>query len=563
VERIWHKRYPPGIPAAIDPSRYSTLVDLLGECFGKFHDRTAFVCMNKVMTYGELDETSRAFGAWLQRKGLQKGARVAVMMPNVLQYPVVLVGILRAGYAVVNTNPLYTPRELELQLEGSGAEAIVVLENFAHRLEQVIARTNVKHVVIASTGDLLGMVKGAVVNFVVRWARKMVPAYALPGATPFNAAIAAGKAILLNGPPLGPEDIALLQYTGGTTGIAKGAILQHRNLVANMLQIEAWIQPVLEKEPKVDQLTILAALPLYHIFGFTACFLLSIHTGGQCILVPDPRDIPNLIKELAKVRINYFPGINTLYNALLDHPEFGKIDWSLLKCAVGGGTAVQQAVAERWFRATGCPILEGYGLTETSPVLTCKPATATEWSGTIGLPLPSTDISIRDDDNNEVPLGERGEICAHGPQVMAGYWRLPDQTAAAMTPDGYFRTGDIGIIDETGRVKIVDRKKDMISVSGFNVFPSEVEAVVAGHPGVRECAAIGVPDARSGERIKLFAVRSDPNLTEAALRAYCLERLTNYKVPKFVEFRAELPHTNVGKVLRRQLRDESQQPKAA
>ena len=559
VERIWHRRYPPGIPAEIDTSGYSTLVALLEESFEKFRDRTAFVCMDKALTYHDLEEISRAFGAWLQSKGLQKGARVAIMMPNVLQYPVVLVGILRAGYTVVNTNPLYTPRELELQLEGSGAEAIIVLENFAHTLEQVIAQTNVKHVVVASMGDLLGMVKGAVVNFVVRWVKKMVPAYTLPGATPFNAAIAAGKGMQLNRPQLGPDDIALLQYTGGTTGIAQGAILQHHNLVANMLQIEAWVQPVLEK---VDQLTVLAALPLYHIFGFTACFLLSIHAGGQCILIPNPRDIPNLIKELAKSTVNYLPAVNTLYNALLNHPDFGKIDWSMLKCAVGGGMAVQQAVAERWFRATGCPIVEGYGLSETSPVLTCNPVTATEWSGTIGLPLPSTDISIRDDDNNELPVGERGEICARGPQVMAGYWQLPDQTTAAMTPDGYFRTGDIGVIDEVGRVRIVDRKKDMIAVSGFNVYPNEVEAVVSGHPGVLECAAIGIPDVRSGEAVKLFVVRNDPNLTEEELLAYCQAHLTNYKVPKSVEFKAELPHTYIGKVLRRQLRDANQQPKA-
>jgi long-chain acyl-CoA synthetase len=499
----------------------------------------------------------------LQSKGLQTGARVAIMMPNVLQYPVVIVGILRAGYTVVNTNPLYTARELELQLKGAGAEAIIVLENFARTLEQAIAKTNVKHVVVASMGDLLGMVKGAIVNFVVRWARKMVPAYALPGATPFNAAIAAGKGMVLNRPQLGPEEIALLQYTGGTTGIAKGAMLLHRNLVANMLQIEAWLQPGLEKEPKVDRLTVMAALPLYHIFGFTACFLLGIHTGGQCILIPNPRDIPNLIKELTKHSVNYLPAVTTLYTALLNHPDFGKIDWSMLKCAVGGGMAVQQTVAERWFRATGCPIVEGYGLSETSPVLTCNPVTATEWSGTIGLPIPSTDVSIRDDDNNEVPLRERGEICARGPQVMPGYWQLPDETAAVMTPDGYFRTGDIGLMDEVGQVRIVDRKKDMISVSGFNVYPNEVEAVVSGHPGVRECAAIGIPDARSGEAVKLFAVRNDPNLTEEELLAYCQTHLTNYKVPKSVEFKAELPHTYIGKVLRRQLRDEKQRSKAA
>ena len=556
MERAWLKHYPPGTPAEIETSRYSSLVALLEESFDKYHDHTAFVCMDKALTYHDLDDTSRAFGAWLQSKGLQKGARVAIMMPNVLQYPIVIVGILRAGYTVVNTNPLYTARELELQLKGSGAEAIIVLENFAHTLEQAIARTNVKHVVIASMGDLLGMVKGAILNLIVRWAKKMVPAYELPEATPFNAAIAAGKGMALNRPQLGPDDLALLQYTGGTTGIPKGVMLLHRNLVANMLQIEAWIQPVLEKEPKVDRLTIVAALPLYHIFAFTACFLVGFHTGGQCILIPDPRNIPNLIKELAKRTVNYLPAVNTLYNALLNHPDFGKIDWGMLKCAVGGGMAVQQAVAERWFRATGCPIVEGYGLSETSPVLTCNLVTATEWSGTIGLPIPSTDISIRDDDNNEVLLGEAGEICARGPQVMPGYWQLPDETARVMTPDGYFRTGDIGVINEMGQVRIVDRKKDMISVSGFKVYPNEIEAVVSGHPGVRECAAIGIPHARSGEVVKLFVVTNDPNLTEEELLAYCQMHLTDYKIPKSVEFKPELPHTYVGKVLRRQLRDE-------
>jgi long-chain acyl-CoA synthetase len=560
VERPWLKHYPPETPAEIETSRYSSLVALLEESFDKYRDHTAFVCMDKALTYHDLDDTSRAFGAWLQSKGLQKGARIAIMMPNVLQYPIVVVGVLRAGYTVVNTNPLYTARELELQLEGSGAEAIIVLENFAHTLEQVIARTNVKHVIIASMGDLLGMVKGAIVNLIVRWARKMVPAYSLPEATPFSGAIAAGKGMPLNKPQLGPDDLALLQYTGGTTGSPKGAMLLHRNLVANMLQIEAWIQPVLEEEPKVDRLTILAALPLYHIFAFTACFLVGFHTGGQCILIPDPRNIPNLVKELTKRPVHYFPAVNTLYNALLHHPDFGKIDWNMLKCAVGGGMAVQQAVAERWFRATRCPIVEGYGLSETSPVLTCNLATATEWSGTIGLPIPSTDISIRGDDNHEVPLGEAGEICARGPQVMPGYWQLPDETASVMTPDGYFRTGDIGVINEMGQVRIVDRKKDMISVSGFNVYPSEIEAVVSGHPGVRECAAIGIPHARSGEVVKLFVVVDDPNLTEEEVLAYCQTHLTNYKVPKSVEFKPELPHTYVGKVLRRQLRDEPKKP---
>jgi len=555
MERIWLQHYPPGVPAEIDVGKYSSLVALLEESFAKYRDRTAFVCMDKAMTYGDLDEMSGAFGAWLQSRGLRKGARVAVMMPNVLQYPVVIVGILRAGYTVVNTNPLYVPRELQHQLKDSGAEAIVVLENFAHTLEKVIEKTDVKHVVVASMGDLLGMMRGSIVNLIVRWAKKMVPAYALPGATRFNAAVAAGKGMRLNEPQVGPDDVALLQYTGGTTGLAKGAILLNRNVVGNMLQIDAWLQPVLDKEPRVDRLTVMAALPLYHIFAFTACFLLSIHTGGLCVLIPNPRDIPNLIKELAKRKVNHFPAVNTLYNALLDHPDFGRIDWSLLKCAVGGGMAVQQMVAERWLKATGCPVVEGYGMSETSPVLTCNSPHITEWNGTIGLPMPSTDIFIRDDDDNDVALGEIGEICARGPQVMPGYWQLPDETAAVMTHDSCFRTGDIGVMDETGHVRIVDRKKDMITVSGFKVYPSEVEAVASSHPGVFECAAIGVPDARSGEIVKLFVVKKNPRLTEAELLTHCRTELTPYKVPKSVEFRTELPKTNVGKILRRELRD--------
>ncbi len=558
MERIWLQHYPLGVPAEIDVAKYSSLVALLEESFARYRDRTAFVCMDKAMTYGDLDEMSRAFGAWLQSKGLRKGARVAIMMPNVLQYPVVIVVILRAGYTVVNTNPLYVSRELQHQLKDSGAEAIVVLENFAHTLEKVIAKTDVKHVVVASMGDLLGMMRGTIVNLIVRWAKKMVPAYALPGSTRFNAAIAAGKGMRLNEPQVGPDDVALLQYTGGTTGLAKGAILLNRNVVGNMLHIDAWLQPVLDKEPRVDRLTVMAALPLYHIFAFTACFLLSIHTGGLCILIPNPRGIPNLIKELAKRKVNHFPAVNTLYNALLDHSDFGRIDRSLLKCAVGGGMAVQQTVAERWLKATGCPVVEGYGMSETSPVLTCNSPHITEWNGTIGLPMPSTDIFIRDDDDNDVALGEIGEICARGPQVMPGYWQLPDETAAVMTNDGCFRTGDIGVMDATGHVRIVDRKKDMITVSGFKVYPSEVEAVASDHPGVFECAAIGVPDARSGEIVKLFVVKKDSSLTEAELLAHCRMELTPYKVPKSVEFMTELPKTNVGKILRRELRDEPQ-----
>ena len=558
MERIWLKHYPLGVSAEIDPSRYVSLVAMLEESFAKYRERTAFICMDKGMTYGETDEMSRAFGAWLQSRGLSKGARVAIMMPNVLQYPVAICAILRAGFIVVNTNPLYTADELKTQLKDAGAEAIVVLENFAHLLQQAIGKTSIKHVVVASMGDLVGLMKGTIVNLVVRWVKKMVPAYSLPDATPFNAALAAGKSMTLTTPELGSDDLAFLQYTGGTTGIAKGAMLLHRNVVANMLQIDEWLKPVLEDEPKVDRLTVMAALPLYHIFALTACFLLSVRTGGQSILIPNPRDIPNLIKELAKHKVNHFPAVNTLYDALLNHPDFGKIDWSMLKCAVGGGTAVQKSVADRWRKATRSPLWEGYGLSETSPVLTCNPPIASGWDGTIGLPMPSTDISIRDDDNNEVPLGKPGEICARGPQVMPGYWKRPDETAKVMTPDGFFLTGDIGIMDETGRTRIVDRKKDMITVSGFKVYPNEVEAAVSSHPGVLECGVIGIPDPRSGEAVKLFVVKKDPNLTEADLVAYCRTRLTPYKVPRLVEFKTELPKTNVGKILRRQLREGSQ-----
>ena len=557
MERIWLKHYPPGISSEIDPLRYTSLVAMLEESFAKYRERTAFICMDKGLTYGETDEMSRAFGAWLQSRGLEKGARVAIMMPNVLQYPVAICAVLLAGFTVVNTNPLYTAHELETQLKDAGAEAIIVLENFAHVLQQAIGRTSVKHVVVASMGDLLGMVKGTIVNLVVRRVKKMVPAYSLPGATPFNAALAAGKSMTLIKPGLGSDDLAFLQYTGGTTGIAKGAMLLHRNVVANMLQLDEWLKPVLENEPKVDRLTVMAALPLYHIFALTGCFLLGLRTGGQSILIPNPRDISSLIKELDKYKVNHFPAVNTLYDALLNHPGFGKIDWSMLKCAVGGGMAVQKSVADRWFRATGTPLWEGYGLSETSPVLTCNSPVDLEWNGTIGLPMPSTDISIRDDDNNEVPLGEPGEICARGPQVMPGYWKRPDETANVMTADGFFLTGDIGIMDETGRTRIVDRKKDMITVSGFKVYPSEVEAVVSSHPGVLECGVIGVPDLRSGEAVKLFVVKKDTNLTEAILITYCKTRLTPYKVPRLVEFRTELPKTNLGKILRRQLRDES------
>jgi long-chain acyl-CoA synthetase len=563
MDRIWLKNYPPGVPADIDPSSYESLVALLEESFAKFQDRKAFICMDKSISYGELDAMSRDFAAYLQHSGLKFGDRVAVMMPNVLQYPVATAGILRAGMTVVNVNPLYTPRELEHQLNDSGAEAIVILENFATTLEKVIKNTRVKHIVLANMGDLLGFPKGAIVNLVVRRVKKMVPAYSLPGAVQFKAALSAGKGKPLATRKIAPDDVAFLQYTGGTTGVSKGATLLHRNIVANVLQNDAWLQPALSKEPKVDQLFIVTALPLYHIFALTACFLLSVRAGGVCLLIPNPRDIPGLVKELQKYKPSNFPAVNTLYNAMLNHPDFGKIDFSQLKASNGGGMAVQRAVADRWIKATGCPIIEGYGLSETSPTLTCNTADSAGFSGTIGYPVPSTEISIRDDDGKEVAIGLPGEICARGPQVMAGYWQRPEETAQVMTRDGFFRTGDIGVMDENGMVKIVDRKKDMVLVSGFNVYPNEVEDVLAMHPGVLECAVIGVPDTASGEAVKAFVVRRDPALTEDELRQFAAKELTNYKRPKFIEFRDELPKTPVGKILRRALRDEKVAQKAA
>lgn len=562
MERIWLKQYPPGVPADIEPTQYASLVDLLEESFAKFADRKAFICMDKSISYRDLDQMSVALAAYLQGRGLQRGARVAIMMPNVLQYPVATAAVLRAGYAVVNVNPLYTPRELEHQLKDSGAEAIIVLENFAHTVEQVIARTQVKHVIVASMGDLLGF-KGVIVNLVVRRVKKMVPAWSLPGAVAFNDAISAGRGMTFSKPKLSPGDVAFLQYTGGTTGLSKGATLLHRNIVANVLQNDAWLQPALAAPPHVDQLMVVCALPLYHIFALTACYLLAVRAGGCNLLIPNPRDIPGFIKELAKYQVNSFPAVNTLYNGLMHHPDFKKLDFSKLKISNGGGMAVQRPVADQWKAITGCFIAEGYGLSETSPTLTCNPATATEFSGSIGIPVPSTYISIRDDDGNEVPLGQPGEICAKGPQVMSGYWNRPEETAKVMTADGYFRTGDIGIMDEKGYTKIVDRKKDMILVSGFNVYPNEVEEVIASHPGVLECAVIGIPDSKSGEAVKAFVVKKDPNLTADAIIAFCHEQLTGYKVPKHIEFRTELPKTNVGKILRRQLRDETKADEAA
>ncbi len=555
TERPWLRHYPPGVAAEIDTSKYPSLVAMFEESFAAYRDRPAFVCMDKVLTFGELDQASRALAAWLQARGMKRGDRVAIMMPNVLQYPVAIAAILRAGFTAVNVNPLYKPRELEFQLNDSRAEAIIVLENFAHVLEEALPLTPVKHVIVASMGDLLGAVKGVIVNLMARHVKKMVPSYELPDVTTFSDLLTDGRKLAFRRPDIGPDDVAFLQYTGGTTGVAKGATLLHRNLVANLLQVVAWHEPMIAVPPPVDRMIIVTALPLYHIFALTACFLFGIYSGGQCVLIPNPRDINGLVKEMAKYRVTMFPAVNTLYNALLHHPDFGKLDWSMLKSAVAGGMAVQKAVANAWFKATGRPIIEGYGLSETSPVLTCNRGDIAQWTGTIGFPLPSTDISIRDDDNKEVAMGERGEICARGPQVMPGYWRRPEETAQVMTVDGFFRTGDIGVMDGDGRVSIVDRKKDMISVSGFKIFPNEVEDVAMMQGGVLECAAVGVPDEKSGEAVKLFAVKKKPELSDHDLREFMATELAGYKVPKYIEFRDELPKTNVGKILRRALRD--------
>ncbi len=555
MEKIWIKSYPQGVPAEIDYTRYRSLVQLLEESFSKYAQRNAYVCMDKFMTYAELDIMSKKLGAWLQGQGLSKGARVAIMMPNVLQYPVAIAAVLRAGYTVVNVNPLYTPRELEHQLNDSGAEAIIILENFACTLEKVIARTKIKIAVVATMGDLLGGLKGAIVNFVVRNIKKMVPAYSLPHAVRFNHVIKRGAQMTLHPVELGQDNIAFLQYTGGTTGLSKGAMLSHRNVIANLLQNEAWLEPAMNKDPKVEAMTFLCALPLYHIFALTVCCLMGTRLGGMNILIPNPRDIPGLVKEMGKYKINLLPAVNTLYNGLLNNPDFAKLDFSALKLCNGGGMAVQKAVNDRWLQVTGKSIIEGYGLSETAPVATGNPSDSITFSGTIGLPIPSTDIAILDDDSKPVPLGQPGEIAIRGPQVMVGYWNRPEETANVMTADGFFKSGDIGIMDERGYVTIVDRKKDMVLVSGFNVYPTEVEGVVAMHPGVLECAVVGVADETTGEAVKLFVVRRDPDLTAEQLMDYCQQQLTNYKRPKHIEFRNDLPKTNVGKILRRELRD--------
>ncbi len=560
-DRIWLGSYPPGVPADIDPSQYTSLVALMEEAFRQYGDRVAYSFMGRDVTYAETDVQSRDLAAYLQGLGLAKGDRVAIMMPNVPQYPVAVAAVLRAGLVVVNVNPLYTPRELEHQLKDSGAKAIVIIENFAHTLQACIAQTPVKHVVLASMGDRLGFLKGAVVNYVVRHVKKLVPEFQLPGAVRYNDALSKGAGAKLAAPSLQPDDVALLQYTGGTTGVSKGAVLLHRNVIANVLQSEAWNLPAMAQVPAGEQPTTVCALPLYHIFAFTVNMMLSLRTGGKTILIPNPRDLPAVLKELSKHTFHSFPAVNTLFNGLAHHPDFNTVNWKNLRVSLGGGMAVQGAVAKLWLEKTGCPICEGYGLSETSPSASCNPITAKEFTGTIGVPLPSTYMKLIDDEGQEVTgAGRTGEIAIKGPQVMAGYWQRPDETAKVMTADGYFRSGDIGVVDERGFFKIVDRKKDMVLVSGFNVYPNEVEDVVAAMPGVLECAVVGVPDEKTGEAVKLVIVRRPPaagaeELTEAQVREFCKANLTGYKQPRVIEFRTELPKTPVGKILRRELRD--------
>ncbi|MDF1631569.1 long-chain-fatty-acid--CoA ligase [Mycoplana sp. MJR14] len=552
-DRIWLSSYPPGTPAEIPPLAYESIGDALVHYCDKYADRPAFISMGKALSFRDLETQSARIGAWLQSLGLAKGDRVAVMMPNILQNPVTVYGILRAGFTVVNVNPLYTPRELEHQLNDSGAKVLFVLENFAHTVQQAIGRTGVKDVVVCSMGDMLGL-KGHVVNLIVRRVKKLVPAWSLPGHHPFSSVMAKSAGLSLGEAKVARTDIAFLQYTGGTTGVSKGAMLTHANLLSNMEQMGIWLETAFIGKQKPERMVFLCALPLYHIFALTVNSLAGLLTGATNILIANPRDIPALVKDMATYRVNVFPGLNTLFNALMNNAEFQKIDFSDLALTFGGGMSVQHPVAERWHKMTGCPIAEGYGLSETSPVATANRLDTSSFTGTIGMPLPSTDVDIRDDEGNSLPIGTVGEICIRGPQVMAGYWQRPDETARVMTADGFFRTGDVGFMNEEGLIKIVDRKKDMILVSGFNVFPNEVEEVAMTLPGVLECAAIGIPDEHSGEAVKLFVVRRDPNLTEAAVKAHCADNLTNYKRPRFVEFRNELPKSNVGKILRRELR---------
>ena len=556
MEKIWFAEYQKtGIPETVElPAENTSLVDIFESNFKKFGSREAFIFMDKVITFNELDAASRKFATYLQSLGLAKGSRVAVMMPNVLQYPVVAIGVLRAGLILVNVNPLYTSRELEHQLNDSGAEGLVIIENFASVYQAILGKTPVKHVVVASVGDMLGTLKGTLVNFVLRSVRKQIPAWDIPGHIKFNAAMSKVSASNYKRPNLTLSDTAVLQYTGGTTGVSKGAELTHRNLVANLLQCDGIFQSKFGAQDGSKDDRIFCALPLYHIFAFMVCAMYGMYKGQANVLIPNPRDLPAVMKELRKYQPTFFPAVNTLFNALVNNEEFRQLDHSKLKMAMGGGMAVLASTAEAWKKITGSNIIEGYGLSETSPVATANPPATTEFSGTIGIPLPLTEVAILDDDGNEVALGEQGEISIRGPQVMKGYWNRPDETAKVMTADNFFRTGDIGVMDSRGYVEIVDRKKDMILVSGFNVYPSEIEEVISTHPKVLEVAAIGVQDEKSGEVPKLFVVKKDPSLTTEEILAFAKENLTGYKRPRYVEFIDELPKSNVGKILRKDLR---------
>ncbi|MEJ5018427.1 long-chain fatty acid--CoA ligase [Ochrobactrum vermis] len=553
-EKIWFKSYPAGVPHEIDLSKATSIGDMILASCRQFADSPAFTCMGKDLSYKELDDHSRALASFLQSRGLVKGDRVAVMMPNVLHYPIAFTAILRAGFVVVNVNPLYTPRELEHQLNDSGAKALIVLENFAATVQKALPSIHVPNIIVASMGDMHGF-KGHIINFVVRKVKKLVPEWTIPGHVRFKDALVQGRGKSFNPAPVQGSDLAFLQYTGGTTGISKGAMLTHTNIIANVEQMDAWIAVAFRNKGKPKAMNFVCALPLYHIFALTVNAMTGLKLGARNILIPNPRDIPGFVKELKKYPFHIFPGLNTLFNGLMNNPDFQTLDFKPLLLTLGGGMAVQRPVAERWQKMTGCVITEGYGLSETSPVASANVLDATEFSGTIGVPIPSTEIAIRDDDGNDLSLGEVGEICVRGPQVMKGYWNRPDETSRAIMPDGYFRTGDMGFMDERGYTKIVDRKKDMILVSGFNVYPNEIEEVAAGHPGIVESAAIGIPNEHSGEVVKLYVVKRDPSLTEDDVKAYCAERLTNYKRPREIEFRESLPKSNVGKILRRELRD--------
>jgi len=551
MEKIWLSSYPADVAHEINPDAHNSINEIFEASFKKFRDRPAFTNMGSSLSYGQIDTLSNAFAAYLQNElKLVKGDRVAIMSPNILQYPVCLYGILRAGLVVVNVNPLYTSRELEHQLKDSGAKAIVIVENFCHVLQPVLARTDVRHIITTQLGDLLKFPKSLIVNLVVKHVKKMVPAWSIPRAVPLKEALAKGQGQPVKDPQIQVSDTAFLQYTGGTTGVSKGAVLTHRNMIANMLQAREWIKTKITEGQEI----IITPLPLYHIFSLTAnCFIYG-SIGAENVLITNPRDIPGFVKELAKVKFTTFTGVNTLFNALANDPEFGKLDFSAFRLALGGGMAVQRPVAERWKKVTGVTLLEAYGLTETAPAASINPLTETEYNGTIGLPIPSTEIDIRDEDGQPVPLGEPGEIWIRGPQVMQGYWNQPEETANVMTEDGWFKSGDIGTMDAKGYTTIVDRKKDMILVSGFNVYPNEIEEVVVQHEKVLEAAAVGIPDEKSGEVVKIFVVKKDPSLTEEELLKHCRENLTGYKIPKALEFRDELPKTNVGKILRRALK---------